>query len=75
MRLIWQNHVTPQGVLYVRLADRDNAMVRCKPSPGGKGYMWQFRKVVSYAPTIQDAIAYVEAGAEFFDVMKRNPYT
>jgi hypothetical protein len=36
--------------------------------------MWQFRKTVSYAATIEQAIALVEAGAEYFETMKRNPY-
>jgi len=69
----WQHHTTGQGVLYVRLASHVNAMVRCKPLPDGR-YLWQFRKVVSFADTIKEAMEYVEAGAEFFDVMHRNPY-
>lgn len=41
--------------------------------PDGR-YLWQFRKVASYADTVEQAKEYVEAGAEYFDVMHRNPY-
>lgn len=49
------------------------ASVRLQPSPDGR-YIWQFRKVVSYAPTVEAAKDFVEAGAEFFQTMHRNPY-
>lgn len=49
------------------------ASVRLKPSPNGR-FMWQFRKVVSYADTVESAREYVEAGAEFFETFRRNPY-
>lgn len=71
----WQHRVTKHGVLYVLLDGNASMSVRCKPCPMGSGYMWQFRKTVSYAPTIEQAINYVEAGKEFFDVMRRNPYS
>lgn len=58
---------------YINLSGQTNALVRVKKSPNGK-YMWQFRKTVSYADTIEQAKEYVEAGAEFFDIMRRNPY-
>lgn len=58
---------------YISLCGQTNALVRVKKSPNGR-YMWQFRKIVSYADTIEQAKEYVEAGAEFFDVMRRNPY-
>lgn len=41
--------------------------------PDGR-YLWQFRKVASYAPTVDQAKDYVEAGAEYFQTMRRNPY-
>lgn len=49
------------------------ASVRTKPMPDGR-YLWQFRKVVSYADTPEKAKEYVEAGAEFFQTFRRNPY-
>lgn len=59
---------------YEFLKGSPNSMVRTKPMPDGR-YLWQFRKVASYAPTVAAAKEYVEAGAEFFSVHKRNPYT
>jgi hypothetical protein len=50
-----------------------NAMVRIEPLPCGR-YLWQFRKIVSYAKTADEAKEYVEAGAEFFETLRRNPY-
>lgn len=47
--------------------------VRVKPCDNGK-YMFQFRKTVSYADTLAQAIEYVEAGLEYFETMRRNPY-
>ena len=58
---------------WLRLVGHSNAAVRRWPSPNGK-HMWQFRKTVSYASTVSEAKEYVEAAAEFFDVMRRNPY-
>lgn len=49
------------------------AMVRTKPSPNGR-YLWQFRGVASYADTVREAKDYVEAGAEHFAALRRNPY-
>lgn len=68
---IWQPHPTRSRFLV--LQGVANALVDTVPSPSGK-YLWQFRKVASYADTIEGAKDYVEAGAEFFDVMRRNPY-
>jgi hypothetical protein len=58
---------------YIALAGRTDCIVRTKPMLDGR-FLWQFRKVASYATTIEQAKDYVEAGAEFFDVMRRNPY-
>lgn len=58
---------------WLELQGSARAFVRTRPMPDGR-YLWQFRKVVSYAPTIDAAKEYVEAGAEFFEVMHRNPY-
>lgn len=69
----WKHRVTQRGVLWVELEDRQNALVRCSPMPNNR-YLWQFRNFTAYANTIEEAINYVEAGAEFFDVMHRNPY-
>lgn len=65
MQHVWQHHISPQGVLWVRLAgfEHKHAQVRCKASPDGK-FMWQFGLLVGYEPTIPDAIAWVEALAE-----------
>jgi hypothetical protein len=68
---VWSPH--PQNGNYILLKGSPDALVRVKPMPDGR-YLWQFRKVVSYAPTIQIAKNAVEAGAEFFQVMRRNPY-
>ncbi len=70
MEHVWKPHAT---MPYLELAGTRNAMVRTKPCPDGR-YLWQFRKVVSYADTVEQAKNYVEAGAEFFSVMRRNPY-
>lgn len=67
-------HTWTQRGNWIELEGETNAMVRIKPSPNGK-YMWQFRKTVSYATTVEKAKEYVEAGAEFFNVMRRNPYS
>jgi len=69
----WQHRQTC-STLWVVLNGQPNQTVRCKPCPRGNGYMWQFRKTVAYAATIEQAIALVEAGAEFFETMRRNPY-
>ena len=68
----WGVKFSRSGVVWLIL--NDTACVCCKPDPTGKGYLWQFRKIYSFAPTIGDAINYVEAGQEFFEVMHRNPY-
>lgn len=67
----WQTH--PSNPNYLLLQGYTCAHVRTKPMPDGR-YLWQFRKVVSYADTIEKAKDYVEAGSEFFQVMRRNPY-
>jgi hypothetical protein len=58
---------------YLILQGCKDAMVRTAPMPDGR-YLWQFRKVVSYAATVEAAKDYVEAGAEYFETMRRNPY-
>lgn len=59
---------------WIELQGSANAIVRAAPMPDGR-YLWQFRKVVSYADTVEQAKDYVEAGAEFFDTFRRNPYS
>lgn len=68
---VWSVHSTNPD--YVVLEGFTSAQVRTKPLPDGR-YLWQFRKMVSYAATVEAAKAYVEAGAEYFQVMRRNPY-
>ena len=68
---IWQPH--PEPFPYLMLKGHKDAFVRTSPSPNGR-YLWQFRQVVSYADTVDKAKDYVEAGAEYFEVMRRNPY-
>lgn len=65
---------TPIAAQYIRLQGSQDALVRVAPMPDGR-YLWQFRKVVSYAVSIDAAKNYVEAGAEYFETMHRNPYT
>ena len=72
MQHAWEQH--SKLLHWVRLNGRNDSAVRTRPMPDGR-YLWQFRKVVSYAETVERAKEYVEAGAEFFDVMRRNPYT
>lgn len=71
MQHVWQHHITPQGVLYVRLAgfERKNAMVRCKASPDGT-FLWQFGMLTGHAKSIQEAIDWVEAMAENHGIPK-----
>jgi hypothetical protein len=62
---------------YLLLQGFTSAMVRTDPMPDGRyrgKYLWQFRKTVGYADTVDQAKDYVEAGAEFFDTFRRNPY-
>lgn len=68
---VWLTHKTMPH--YLLLQGYTNALVRVEPMPDGR-YLWQFRKVVSYANTIEQAKDYVEAGAEYFQTMRRNPY-
>jgi hypothetical protein len=67
---VWHPHPT---MPYLLLQGYTCASVRTKPSPDGR-FMWQFRKVVSYADTVEAAKEYVEAGSEFFQTYRRNPY-
>jgi hypothetical protein len=71
MEHIWKPHTTNPRFLV--LQGSKDSVVRCRPMPDGR-YLWQFRKVISYAPSLEAAKDYVEAGAEFFAVMHRNPY-
>ena len=66
----WKPHAT---MPYLILDGVANALVRTKPLPCGQ-YLWQFRKTAGKAATLDKAKDYVEAGAEYFDVMRRNPY-
>lgn len=68
---VWHPH--PRNPEWLLLQGFTNAMVRTRPMPDGR-YMWQFRKVASYADTVESAREYVEAGAEFFESFRRNPY-
>jgi hypothetical protein len=75
MEHVWKQRTThPRCGAYIELQGRNNALVRTTPMPDGR-YLWQFRKVIGYAASVDQAKEYVEAGAEFFDVMRRNPYT
>jgi hypothetical protein len=58
---------------YLMLEGHKDSLVRTWPSPDGR-ILWQFRGVASYADTIEAAKDYVEAGVEYFDVMRRSPY-
>jgi hypothetical protein len=58
---------------YLLLQGYSSALVRTKPMPNGK-YLWQFRKVAGYADTPEAAKDYVEAGSEYFQTFRRNPY-
>jgi hypothetical protein len=68
---VW--HPSPVSTKYILLQGFTSAMVRTEPLPGGL-YLWQFRKVVGYTATIEEAKEFVEAGAEFFETFRRNPY-
>lgn len=68
----WTVKISKSGVVWFIL--NDTACVCVTPDPTGKGYLWQFRKIYSFASSLIEAMQYVEAGQEFFEVMKRNPY-
>lgn len=68
---VWHTH--PHNQDYLLLQGFTNALVRVKAMSCGR-YLWQFRSTASYAGTLESAKDYVEAGAEFFDVFRRNPY-
>lgn len=68
---VWLPH--PTNAKYLLLQGYTNALVRIEPMPDGR-YLWQFRKVTSYATSVDQAKEYVEAGAEYFQTMRRNPY-
>lgn len=63
----------PYGAKWLQLECPCDALVRTEPSPNGE-FMWQFGRVVSYAKSVAEARDYVEAGAEYYDAFKRNPY-
>lgn len=71
MEHVWQT--SPVSAKYILLQGSASSLVRIEPLNGR--YIWQFRNVVSYADSVAAAKEYVEAGAEFFDVMRRNPYS
>lgn len=68
----WTPH--PRNPKWLQLAGSVDSLVRTVPDPRGR-YLWQFRKVVSFADSVDAAKDYVEAGAEFFAAMRRNPYS
>lgn len=67
----WIAHASPFP--YVMLEGHKDTLVRTVQSQNGQ-YLWQFREVCSYAATIEQAKDFVEAGVEYFEVMRRNPY-
>jgi hypothetical protein len=67
----WKPHAT--NPRYVVLEGQKDSLVRTAPMTDGR-YLWQFRKIVSYAASVAAAKEYVEAGAEYFETMRRNPY-
>lgn len=67
---IWQPHAT---LPYLVLQDVKDALVRTEKMPNGF-YLWQFRTTAGYSESVDAAKHAVEAAAEFFDVMRRNPY-
>jgi hypothetical protein len=69
MEHVW----APRATHWLQLQGPSHALVRVRPMHDGK-YLWQFRDTVSFADTVEQAKDYVEAGAEFFSVMRRNPY-
>lgn len=71
MNHVWHPH--PTNARFLLLQGYTNALVDTQPIRGR--YLWQFRKVASYADTIDAAKDYVEAGAEYFQTFRRNPYT
>lgn len=68
---VWRQR--PGNPKWMELRGSPSSLVRTAPMPDGR-YLWQFRRVVGYAATVDQAKEYVEAGAEFFDAMHRNPY-
>jgi hypothetical protein len=68
---VWHPH--PGNSRFLLLQGFTNAVVDTQKAPNGR-YLWQFRKVASYADTVEAARSYVEAGAEYFQTMHRNPY-
>ena len=71
MNHIWHAH--PKNPEYQLLQGISNALVRTEPMPDGR-YLWQFRRIASYADTVESAKLHVEAGAEYFETFRRNPY-
>ena len=72
MEHIWQPH--PKNPHYLVLQGSRDSLVRTRAEWNGR-YLWQFRDVVSYAESIAAAKDFVEAGAEFFEMLHRNPYS
>ncbi len=70
MEHVWKQ----RAINWIQLEGPSHALVRTKPMPDGR-FLWQFRKVVSFADSVKAAQDYVEAGAEFFEIMRRNPYS
>lgn len=67
----WRPHAS---LPYLVLHGFTDALVRTEPMHDGK-YLWQFRKTAGRADTVEAAKDFVEAGAEFFQSMRRNPYS
>jgi hypothetical protein len=68
---VWRAH--PNNKSYLVLQGSRNALVRTIALPSGR-YLWQFRNVSGAANTLRGALDCVEAGAEFFEVFRRNPW-
>lgn len=72
LKHVWKTLPHAPSYLQLQVGYR-NALVRTIPMPCGR-YLWQFRNVSGRAESLRDAIDCVEAGAEFFEVFRRNPW-
>lgn len=69
MQFVWKR----RGDKWLELECSQHALVRTEPLIDGR-YLWQFGDVVSFADSCAKARDYVEAGAEYYEQFKRNPY-
>ncbi len=60
--LEWEHYVSNNRILWLKIKDVSDALVRCEPLT--EGYLWQFRKRCGYAKSIEEAQACVEAYAD-----------